>query len=353
MPSLPRARFDGDRCADSSSTIYVVVLGVLAFCSVLAIAVPLNTAGYNWRVAANGDLAPTQCTTVAHVTEASRCYRSCYCQQVHVGESCSGSGSMRTCTPKYRERCDQCPYTCYEAFWNVTYTTTYGGARAEPMHRWELVRENRAGRHSTLGGAMAALRAGHPVGSTTECFYRRSTLGDIVFSLYRPTPFLVFAIAFYALGAVCCACACLCGACALCDSCECDARTDSAPSRSTVFNTLPATATARRRRRSSRAPAAATRYTVPAPRSTRAAATGWGAHRMPGAAMPTWIPESGGSSDSDDGAAAAVATASSHSSSLWTPTRHVNVLTPAAPGSADTWDAVPQVSVYGRIKFGK
>lgn len=224
MPQLGCARIshlrcDGDRCTGSTTTCWAFVLGICACLSLFVVALPLHTAGYNWRVATNGALAATTCTVANHVTTASVCSRQCQCVPVAVDETCTSvatpsGGTRRMCTTKYKQKCITCKYPCYDAYWNVTYTAEQEQQRGEPaaavVHS-ALVHENKFGRYEFKDIAIAALQRQRPVDSSSECYYNQaSPRAAVVFTRYQPAPFLVFAIVFYALTALCVAATLLC-----------------------------------------------------------------------------------------------------------------------------------------------
>src|SRR5689334_18986108 len=68
-------------------------------------AVLLYTVGYQLGTIWNNDALKTECEVLKYKIEARECSYQCNCYQ-----SCSGSGSTRSC----RNVCQTCYYTCYD-----------------------------------------------------------------------------------------------------------------------------------------------------------------------------------------------------------------------------------------------
>lgn len=109
---------------------------------------------------------------------------------------------------------------------------------SEPSLHTENIKENNLGHYADLIKAEAALRKKYPINKKLDCFYNQLTLGDIVFSKYQPTPFLVFAIIFYTLAVICIVSGCVCSVFSIAESC--------------ITQEKPVAPTGRVRRRSSR-----------------------------------------------------------------------------------------------------
>lgn len=176
----------------------IVAIGVgICLCISLIIAIPLQTAGYNRHVNENGLLIDTDCIVVSHAIKEVTCYRQCNCV-TYVEERCTtkrdrDGNTHRTCRPHYSERCQQCPYTCYQGVWTLEYRPE--GADTP------LTSQLPEGKYDTHSGAEAALHT-RPDGSTFLCFYNEEDPSELRFEKHSVDGFFASFIVFYVFAGI-------------------------------------------------------------------------------------------------------------------------------------------------------
>ena len=170
-------------------SVPIIATGLFACCVVvsLIIAIPLQTAGYNHHKEINGDLITTQCKITDWLITPNTCYESCNCYTTCVPNCITKTVNGHTttsCTQTCARHCSSCPFICYDASWEFSYTlksdtnnTLLTTLKCGSSYRSQLL-------------AQSDLNT-KPIGAQYVCFYDGEDVGLVLFSKYDLTGFLV------------------------------------------------------------------------------------------------------------------------------------------------------------------
>src|SRR3990170_4598607 len=129
-------------------------------------AILLFTVGYLGGTSWNNDALETKCEVVKHNVDERTCSYQCNCYQ-----SCSGSGSSRSC----RSVCQTCYYDCYDG--EVKYE--YYDYQDEVHRFWETEYSG----YRSSENVEDDLKKNYKIGSKHTCYYQKHDTEDVKFEL--------------------------------------------------------------------------------------------------------------------------------------------------------------------------
>lgn len=183
----------------AAATCVSVTLCAIGAVLILIIAVPLNTAGYNARVARNAALTHGTCIVKRYETLSGTLYYQCPPCQRRCSTTYINGMVSRSC----RRVCARCPYKCYFGRWVVTVSNDAAGIVEYyllPFGNPDDWDDHCSKSEAWPEGKQLTERS---IGSEFACFIDPHAVNkkyQVRLDRYDTQPYLTAAIVFYALG---------------------------------------------------------------------------------------------------------------------------------------------------------
>lgn len=160
----------------------ITCVGLGLCCGLTAIL--LYTVGYQLGTSWNNDAIETRCKVLEHNIDTRTCRYQCNCYQ-----SCSGSGSSRSC----RQVCQTCYYTCYDG--EVKYE--YFDYKDKSHTFWETEYSG----YRSKNNVKNSLEENYKIGSKRTCYYQKHDTEDVKFELINADGYFISSMVFFAVWA--------------------------------------------------------------------------------------------------------------------------------------------------------